>query len=476
MSSSNDTTQATPRTAWDQMDAAPLSGNQKSLVVLGVIGNIAEFFDAFLIGFVVSALSRPWQLGFTEAAVILVGSGVGMMIGNIFWGRFSDRIGRKKTFIWTLIFYAGATLLTLATPDRGWLMLAILRILVGIGIGGFGQAIVPLVQESVPTRLRGRLAGLTLAFIPLGLLLGSLSSAALLDTVGWRGLIAIGALPIFLLIWIRVIPESPRWLAAHGHHDAARDSMAWALQIPAEQVLPIPEPKAAVGARQVGYGLVFSSYRRPLAIVAIGSFCFITASTVIQSWGQTLLVEIEGITPATAGQWFIWISLASLVGRLLVAALADRVGRRGLILICGLGGAAGNLWAALAVGGSAGGVSLFLLAMCVAMFFGDGIFGILDAFHTELFPLDARATGAGLGKGIGVSGKIVGPMVLALASGQANLITPKAAVSAAGTTFTIMAVLLVVGAIVYMFAKETRNVSLEHTGQIQVHAEPGVSA
>ena len=59
----------------------------------------------------------------------------------------------------------------------------------------------------------------------MGLLVSSLSAAALLDPVGWRGLVALGALPILLLLWIRVIPESPRWLAAHGHLDAARNAI-----------------------------------------------------------------------------------------------------------------------------------------------------------------------------------------------------------------------------------------------------------
>ncbi|MDU8951668.1 MAG: MFS transporter, partial [Bifidobacterium sp.] len=81
----------------DLIGSRPLTGHQKNLVALAIIGNISEFFDIFLIGFVVSVLTKPWNLTGTEAGVILACSGLGTVIGAIMWGRLADKIGRRSS-------------------------------------------------------------------------------------------------------------------------------------------------------------------------------------------------------------------------------------------------------------------------------------------------------------------------------------------------------------------------------------------
>jgi len=85
-------------TATQQIDQRPLTGHQRSLIALVVTGNISEFFDIFLIGFVVSLLTKPWNLTGFEAGVILACSGLGTVIGAIMWGRIADIIGRRTSF------------------------------------------------------------------------------------------------------------------------------------------------------------------------------------------------------------------------------------------------------------------------------------------------------------------------------------------------------------------------------------------
>lgn len=288
------------------------------MLPLAVVGNISEFFDIFLIGFVVSVLTKPWNLTGTEAGVILACSGLGTVIGAIMWGRLADKIGRRSSFFWCVLLFVVFTVVSVFTPDRGWIMLAILRIGVGIGVGGLNITSIPYVQEFVPAKQRGLLAGLASVFIPLGLFLGSLAQNALGDN--WRALIALGAIPVFLLVWIRFVPESPRFLQSHGRDKEAREALAWALDIPADDIGDLP---AVEHVQDASYSLVFGKYRKSLLIVSLGSFCFILGSFTIQSWGQTLLKTGFGKSPEQVGTLFMFVSLADLI-RALPISMAGR--------------------------------------------------------------------------------------------------------------------------------------------------------
>ena len=441
-----------PTSATQQIDTRSLTRHQKSLIGIAITGNIAEFFDMFLIGFVVSLLVKPWNLSGFEAGVILACSGLGTVAGAVVWGRLADKIGRRDAFFWCVLLFVFFTFLSVFTPDRGWWMLAILRIGVGLGVGGLNISSIPYVQEFVPAKQRGLLAGLASVFIPIGLLLGAQAQQWLGTPLGWRGLIALGVIPIFLLAWLRTLPESPRFLQAHGRIDEARRALAWAMEIDPSEVGALP---AVTQVEQAGYRAIFTQYRRPLAIITIGSFCFILGTFSIQSWGQTLLKDGYGYTAAHVGLLFTYVAIGDTIGRLASAWLADVIGRRKVMLIFGMLGALGAVIAALADNGT-----VFFLGIATTMTFGDGAFGILNAFGAEQFPNEARSTGLGLGYGIGATAKVFGPALMGALVGG-SMIEQNVTRDAVPPAFYLFAALLVLGGVTYLFAKETKAVALE---------------
>lgn len=438
--------------ATQQIDSRPLTRNQRNLIALVVVGNISEFFDMFLIGFVVSLLVKPWNLTGFEAGVILACSGLGTVIGAVLWGRLADTIGRRSSFSWCVLLFVSFTFISIFTPDRGWWMLALLRVGVGIGVGGLNITSIPYVQEFVPAKQRGLLAGLASVFIPLGLLLGAQAQQWLGEPLGWRGLIALGAVPVFLLLWLRTVPESPRFLQAQGRVDEARKALAWAMRIEPSEVGALP---AAQRSEQASYQLIFRRYTKQLVIVTVGSFCFILGSFTVQSWGQTLLKDGFGYTAAYVGLLFTLVSIGDIIGRLGSAWLADIIGRRWVMFGFGLVGAAGALTAAFADTGT-----VFFIGILITMTFGDGAFGVLNAFGAEQFPNEARATGLGLGYGIGATAKIFGPALMGALIGG-DMIKQNVTLQAVPPAFVFFAVLLVIGGVTYLFAKETKSVALE---------------
>jgi putative MFS transporter len=441
-------------TALQQIDSRPLTGHQKSLIGLAIVGNISEFFDMFLIGFVVSLLTTPWRLTGTEAGIILACSGLGTVLGSIMWGRLADRMGRRRTFFWCVLLFVVFTAISVFTPDHGWIMLSVLRIGVGIGVGGLNITSIPYVQEFVPAKQRGLLSGLASVFIPLGLFLGSLAQKGLGDN--WRALIALGALPVFLLIWIRAVPESPRFLQSHGRLEEARHSLAWALEIRDDEVGDLPPVEKV---RTASYSLVFSKYGKSLLIVTLGSFCFILGSFTVQSWGQTLLESGFSKTAGEVGTLFMIVSLADLLGRLASAWLADHLGRRWTMFLFGALGAVGCLIVAVSAHSGLGWV-VFFIGILVTMAFGDGAFGILNAFGGEQFPNEARSTGLGLGYGIGSTAKIFGPALMGVMIGG-NMVKQDVTLDAVFPAFILFAALLLVGGVIYLFARETKGTALE---------------
>ena len=132
-----------------------LTANQKKIIAAAMLGDALEFFDYFLIGYVLAFLIGPWKLTIGLSAMVLLSSGVGAIIGAYLWGWIADRIGRRAVFIATVLNFSIATGLLYFTPDNGWVYLTIMRFFVGLGVGGLYCVDLPLVQEFMPTSKRG---------------------------------------------------------------------------------------------------------------------------------------------------------------------------------------------------------------------------------------------------------------------------------------------------------------------------------
>src|ERR1700756_5280340 len=105
-----------------------LTASQCRIIVTTNPGDMLDFFDFFLIGYVLAFILKDWHLTYGQSAVILLSSGLGAVPGAFFWGWMADRIGRRKVFIATAINVALATGIMALTPDAGgWIFLSFFR-------------------------------------------------------------------------------------------------------------------------------------------------------------------------------------------------------------------------------------------------------------------------------------------------------------------------------------------------------------
>src|ERR1700735_5413688 len=316
-------------------EARSLTRNPIKIVAARIIGDMLEFFDYFLIAFVLAFIIKPWQLTGGESAIILLSSGVGAILGAAIWGRIADLYGRRRVFILTVLNFSVASGLLWFTPDNGWIYLSVMRFFVGFGVGGLYCVDLPLVQEFVPSRLRGFIGGIVTVFIPLGVMIASSFAAFFTAEIGWRGLFLVGLLPAAFTLVIRGwVAGSPLWLLSQGRAEDPRRSVAWALKVPPES---LPLSKDVPAQEHAAWSDLFK-YPKSLAVSWMASIGAQTAGYGIILWAPTLFVLQLGVTPAYAAYLFLWVSLAGIAGRIAFSLLSELIGRRPSGLIMGFGG------------------------------------------------------------------------------------------------------------------------------------------
>ncbi|MGO7133558.1 MFS transporter [Rhizobium leguminosarum] len=439
-----------------------LTRNQKCLIFAGAFGLVLEFLDYFLIGFILTFVSKPWGLSFGQSSVILLSSGVGAMIGAAWFGRMADRVGRRKIFMATIIVFSLSMFALIFTPDNpqtGWLYLSFFRFLIGFGAGGLYCVDLPLIQEFVPSRKRGVVTGLVTCAVPLGFLIGSAMVAFLAPAIGWRGLMAVCVgLSSCVLLVRRWVPESPRWLMRQGRANEARDSIAWALEVKPTS-LPLGEVQPAQPAGRVKDLL---KHPRALAMSCISNLGMQTGYYGLTLWAPSLLVLILGVPPAHAAFYMIFITMAALAGRVTFSLLSEAMGRRAAGILCTAGAAVMLLIAAFFASSHEGAFFAFMAIMMLAFFFGEGGFAIVGPYSAEVWPTHLRTTGMGAAYGFGGIGKIIGPMGLAVIVGASTSASPASGQIAFDNAFIYFAAWYALACLAYvLWGIETRGRTIE---------------
>ena len=205
-----------------RIDGAGLRPRYWIVFTLIVLQLVCEIFDFFVVGFLVSAVAPLWKLNFGQTTIILLSAGVGSMVGAVGFGWVADRCGRKLVVVATGVICSLCAGAIAFVPDGAWIAFALLRFLVGVGYGGAGASLFALVTEYTPTPRRTLLTSMVGVPAGLGVLLASLVVSRLFPVLGWRGIAALGFVPLILAAALAVYaPESARWLISRGRLDKA---------------------------------------------------------------------------------------------------------------------------------------------------------------------------------------------------------------------------------------------------------------
>jgi MFS transporter, putative metabolite:H+ symporter len=447
----------------DRLDRIPLGRFHYSLLVLSGLGWLFDSMDSGLVSFVLARLKTEWHLGPDQIAWLGSAGLAGMFAGGALAGWLADRYGRKAIFSVTLLIFSIAT--GLCGLAGGFVTLLGLRVLVGFGLGGELPVAASLVSEFAPARHRGRLVVLLESFWAFGWAGAAIIADFLARTseargsgFPWRLAFFIGALPaLYVLILRRSLPESPRFLLAHGR---TAEAEAVLRRVEAEAGLPEgpalqPETPAlpADGRRAAPRGarlrdLFGPGLARRTTMLWILWFAMAYSYYGIFIWLPSLLVG-RGFTEVHSIRFTLYITLAQIPGYFTAAWLVERLGRKPTL--CGF--MALSAVASYFFGGAPGGASLIAWG-CLVSFFNLGAWGVTYGYTPELYPTRLRATGTGSAAAFGRFGAILAPLAVGRLIGAWG--------GGFHAVFVMFAAVLLLGALgVLLLGEETRGRTLE---------------
>ena len=188
-----------------------LDRNQRNTFFACFLGWALDAFDFFLLTFVIVPMAGDFGTSIAELSYAITLTLAMRPVGAFIFGLLGDRFGRRMPLMIDIVFYSLMELLTAFSPNYTWLL--IFRALYGIGMGGEWGLGASLAMETLPTAARGLFSGILQQGYAFGYLLAAVVYWIVFPFFGWRGLFVAGALPAFLVLYIRAqVPESPVWL------------------------------------------------------------------------------------------------------------------------------------------------------------------------------------------------------------------------------------------------------------------------
>src|SRR2546427_11186115 len=188
-----------------------LNRDQRNTFVACFLGWALDAFDFFLLTFVIAAMAHDFGTSIAKLSYAITITVAMRPIGAFIFGLLGDRFGRRIPLMIDIIFYSAMELLTAFSPN--YTVLLIFRALYGIGMGGEWGLGASLAMETLPTAARGLFSGILQQGYMFGYLFAALTYGVVFPLFGWRALFVAGALPAFLVLYIRTrVPESPVWL------------------------------------------------------------------------------------------------------------------------------------------------------------------------------------------------------------------------------------------------------------------------
>ena len=401
-------------------------GQQRTLVA-AALGWMLDAFDVMLYSLVVAHIMRDLHMSKQSAGLLNTLTLLASGIGGILFGFIADRIGRTRALMLSILTYSVCSFASgLATSVA---VLAVIRFLLGLGMGGEWNTGATLVAESWPTHLRARAVAVVQSSWAVGYALAAVVAGIMLSRFGWRYVFFVGVLPALVTLWIQKdVPESELWRKQLASaHDPRSDS-------------------------PVTFAELFGSHYRSKTLTLL----FMTTFGMFGWWGLfTWIPPYLSLPVEQGGRGFGALSTTTLLvflnlvgmgpGYASYGWIADRLGRRpAFMLYTTCAAALVPLYA------SARHPAALLVLGAVVAFFGTGFFTGSGIIGSELFPTSVRARAMGLTYNGARAMSSLAPFTIGRIGQEHGL----------DSAFYVCAAAFLISGIIAFFIPETRGVEL----------------
>jgi benzoate transport len=413
----------------------PMGQFQIVAVLICIALNALDGFDVLAVSFAAPGISREWALGPGALGIVISTGLVGMAVGSLVLAPMADMVGRRLAILGCLVGMASGMLLSATVGDV--YMLALWRVVTGLGIGGMLAAINAMAAEYANDRNRAFAVSVMTIGYPIGGVLGGKVAAILLGHYDWRAVFIFGGIVTAALLPIVALrlPESIEFLALKRPVGALARINAILTRMGHRAVSALPAPMA----HEQGSVLdIFSPRLLPRTLSVAGAyFLHILTFYYILGWVPKIVTSL-GFTAQQGTEVSVWTNLGGIIGGTLFGWMTHRFGLKPLAILAMLATAA-----ALVLFGRTA-PDLFMLkamATLLGFFLFAGVVGLYSVL-AKVYPTRLRATGTGFSIGVGRVGGVLGPAIggWLIATGFSR--PDAAALMAAGSVLAAVVLLL----------------------------------
>jgi benzoate transport len=416
---------------------------------------VFDGYDYMVVSYTMPQISAEWALSKVQTGSLSSWSLFGLIFGGIFAGIISDKIGRRKTLIYSIAAYS---LLTIPIYfSTSFAQFAFFRVFAGIGLGACIPVVTTLFSESTPTARRALFITFGMAWMIVRWVLGGLIPTLLLPHHGWRVCYLIGGIPFLYAVFLHFhMKESAYWLANKGRKEEAVAVLAH-IEIRATgkstprdpNALSVPPAPKVVGPR----ALFSKKYRLLTAGVWITYFCGCFTVYGLNAWLPSLMLA-KGFKLASAYSLAIANNSAAVIANCTTGFVSEIIGRRPNLILSYLLGGFSIVLMAFASGG-------FATILAANIFMGFAINYAITAVQplmAEIYPTEFRNTGVSWCQAFGRIGGALAPIVSGIVMGM------QFGLRASFLFYVIPAVIGALAAFLFI-KKETKGKSLDELAQ-----------
>ena len=380
------------------------------------LGWTLDSFDFTIFLLIMLPISQDFHVPLTAVTAVFTLTLWLRLAGATASGWLSDRIGRKKPLMISILWYSICNLLAGFAPS--FALLFLFRALLGIGMGAEWPCGAALAMETWPQRSRGLMAGILQASWGIGALFSSLAYGLLYDVIGWRGLLIIGVLPALAVVYIRRYVKEPEIWTQNR-----------ALQRTQQREVRAP---------------LFSIFKPGMLANTLNA-CWWMASGFVVAYSigslfPTHLQKDLGLAPSMVALPVMVQSFLFFVSGFIWGWVADNLGRKWALILPAIGG----IIVAPFYLFTSDYTMIVIFFGIQGMFAAGGMYATNPSYLSERFPTEVRATAAGFCYHQGaIFGGLTAPVIAYFASAwHLGFVIPMAIGTFVGSVSFIIAMLL----------------------------------